>query len=296
MPRVSVIVTTHERFHLLPRALASIGDQGYTDFEVLLVNDGGTFPADFDLSRYTYPLTVYHKARGGPGSARNLGIARASGELIAYLDDDDEWSPQHLSVLVNVIDGDAAVAYSCARVVERGETLRMWGNSVFSKFVADGFYTIFPPSAMMHRHALVTEAGLFDEHQLLVGPEDCEFILRLSDHCKPVPSLRETVTMHREESFTRNPRHEWVDALGYVMKKNGYYDTRSNWLMYYRAFVAAVAESRVVEKALWEELLLNSLPAGCSLHGVSILGRHALRPDSIKHFCRAILAGRVAVA
>jgi hypothetical protein len=186
----------------------------------------------------------------------------------------------------------ATMAYGVADVVDASEHLRRWGDCPFNKFIADGFYTIFPPSTCMHRRELIDRCGAFDESPLLIGPEDCEFIVRVSDISLPVPSRRRTVVMHRDDSMTRLPRRQWADALDYVIKKNGYGRGRDNWLMFYRAYVAAVAEGRLDKEQEWGWKLDKFLPHGTERAGVSLSGAVTLDPDGIKAFCRLVLGGR----
>lgn len=98
MPRVSVVVPSHNRARLLRRTLQSILAQRFTDLEVILVDDGSTddTPA---LTARADPRVVVIRNRepSGVSAARNRGIAAARGEWIAFCDDDDLWSPDKLS-------------------------------------------------------------------------------------------------------------------------------------------------------------------------------------------------------
>lgn len=289
MPEVSVIVPTLNRPALLSRALASVHTQTFADHGVWVVNDGGETP---DVPGIETPnVRVIHKAHGGPASARNAGLNASDCRFVAYLDDDDEWRPDHLESLVRLLGEGATIAYGVADVLNAGEHVRWWGDCPFDKFIADGFYTIFPPSTCMHRRELIGRCGAFDESPLLIGPEDCEFIVRASDISVPVPSRHRTVVMHRDDSMTRLPRRQWADALDYVIRKNGYRRGRTNWLMFYRAYVAAVAEGRLDKAEEWGWELDKLLPRGTKRVGVSLSGEVTLEPDGIKAFCRLVLGG-----
>jgi glycosyltransferase involved in cell wall biosynthesis len=101
IPLVSVIIPTHDRPHLLARALESVAAQTHPAVEVLVVDDGSTprVPTDLTAGRHTVRVLRHETARG-PGAARNTGIGAATGELIAFLDDDDRWPPERLAVAV----------------------------------------------------------------------------------------------------------------------------------------------------------------------------------------------------
>ncbi len=283
MPLVSVIIPTFNRTALLPRALTSVATQTLRDFDVWVINDGGEEPTLPPSAR------IISKPNGGPGSARNAGIAASDSRYVAYLDDDDEWRPDHLESLVGLLNDGHEMVYATADVVVSGSHVRFWGDCRFDKFVAEGFYTIFPPSTCLHKRDLLGRCGDFDESPLLVGPEDCEFLVRASDFAVPVPSRRRTVVMHRDDSMTRGPRPKWVDTLDYVIEKNGYGVTRRNWLMFYRAYLAAVREERPDKVSAWGEEVDRSLPAGSTRVGTVIVGDVRLGPEDIKQFCRRAL-------
>ena len=284
MALISVIIPTRNRNALLQRALASVKSQTVRDLDVWVVNDGGLAPTLCDSIR------VVTKTQGGPGSARNAGIAASDSRFIAYLDDDDEWRPTHLESMLTALDSSHSMAYAAADVMDAGRHVRVWGDCAFVKFIADGFFTIFPPSACMHSRDLLDRCGLFDESPLLIGPEDCEFIIRASDFCAPVPTRERSVVMHRDDSMTRDPRAEWVDTLAYVIAKNGYTERRHNWLMLYRAYTAAVREARPEEVRIWGADLDLALPKGATRRGEEITGDIRITPEGINAFCRERLS------
>ncbi len=115
-PQISVVVRTRDRPALLAEALASLAMSTYRRAEVVLVNDGGatpTVPADFPLP----VVRVDHAESQGRAAAANAGIAAATGDAIAFLDDDDLAEPEHLAILAGLISGAGVrVAYTDAAV------------------------------------------------------------------------------------------------------------------------------------------------------------------------------------
>lgn len=99
-PAVSVIIRTKDRLTFLGEALASLTAQTFTDFEVVVVNDGGQ---DVSEAVAAYPglrLTLVQLTHNqGRAAAANAGVAAARGTLITYLDDDDLYYPPHLETL-----------------------------------------------------------------------------------------------------------------------------------------------------------------------------------------------------
>lgn len=106
VPRVSVVVPTHNRPALLREALASIAAQTCTDWEVVVVDDGSTPPIDAAALEAVVNgrlRLVRHDQPRGVAAARNSGFAAARGELIAQLDDDDRLAPEALSAATQAL-------------------------------------------------------------------------------------------------------------------------------------------------------------------------------------------------
>lgn len=100
---VSVIIPTHNRFASLLAAVASVKRQTHGNVEVIVVNDGSSDPAYYstrpvDVTWLDLPKpTTITCGRPCPGHARNAGLSLASGDVVAFLDDDDLWLPEKLS-------------------------------------------------------------------------------------------------------------------------------------------------------------------------------------------------------
>jgi hypothetical protein len=103
MPLFSVIIPTYNRAALLREALDTVFAQTFTDYEVIVVDDGSTDETTSVVSRYGGRIRFFKQQNQGPGAARNLGIANARGKYIAFLDSDDIWCPWTLQVYQRVI-------------------------------------------------------------------------------------------------------------------------------------------------------------------------------------------------
>ncbi|MGK8488024.1 glycosyltransferase family 2 protein [Nocardia asiatica] len=118
---ISVVIPTLNRPELLRQALQSVRRQTYRDVEVIVVNDGGVSAADV-VEQWKHDLAVELVElphRSGCSRARNVGIERASGEYIAFLDDDDIFLPQHLEYAMEMLRSGAQFSYSGAVVSNR---------------------------------------------------------------------------------------------------------------------------------------------------------------------------------
>ena len=103
--KVSVIIPLYNKAPYLRRALDSIAAQTFADFEVIVVDDGSTDDGATIVEKYPDSrFRLIRQANAGPGAARNAGIAQARGELIAFLDADDEWLPEFLYESVRLLE------------------------------------------------------------------------------------------------------------------------------------------------------------------------------------------------
>src|SRR6266436_6194789 len=104
MPRISVIVPVYNSESTIPRALASVFAQSYSDYEVIVVDDGSTDSTLAVVAGYRDRVHVIGGLNRGPSAARNTGVRASTGEYIAFLDVDDEWTPEKLARCVPLLD------------------------------------------------------------------------------------------------------------------------------------------------------------------------------------------------
>ena len=93
---ITVVVPTQNRPRLLAEALASLGQQTFADWEAIVVDDASTPAVESNLGDPRIRVVGVEPGRGG-AAAKNRGIAEAHGEIIAYLDDYDEYDPAYLA-------------------------------------------------------------------------------------------------------------------------------------------------------------------------------------------------------
>lgn len=122
--RVSVVLATNRGGPYLTEALASVAAQTYPHVELILVDDGAEAPAAIEAIAALFPeVRLTHIKPSGVAVARNVGVSRTSGDVLAFLDDDDRWHPERVERHVDAMlrTPDAVVSYCGMRVVdERG--------------------------------------------------------------------------------------------------------------------------------------------------------------------------------
>lgn len=108
--RFSVIIPTHNRAGFLAETLESVFAQEERDFEIIVVDDGSTDATPEILRRYAGKIEILRQENRGPAAARNLGIDRARGEYVAFLDSDDRWFPWTLALYREAIERNGSPA------------------------------------------------------------------------------------------------------------------------------------------------------------------------------------------
>src|SRR5687768_9695612 len=105
-PLVSVIVPVHQGERYLGEAVESVLAQTYAPIELIVVDDGST-DRSADIARGFGPVVRYvYQVNAGQSAARNHGVRLARGPLLAFLDDDDSWSPGKLALQVAALASD----------------------------------------------------------------------------------------------------------------------------------------------------------------------------------------------
>ena len=172
-PLVSVLMGTYNRRRYLPAALSSILHQDYTNFEIILINDGGEDVSDiiesFNDPRITF---INRKENRGFAASLNEAIPYAKGKYICYLGDDDLYYPNHFSVLVDALENktDCHVAYSdlyktYCRIEPDGRR-EILGKKLEISRDYDRFVMLYYNHALhvslMHRRDLFDKIGIYN--------------------------------------------------------------------------------------------------------------------------------------
>ncbi len=112
MPAVSVVMPAYNVAPYIGEAIGSVLAQSFTDFELLVVDDGSTDDSRAiaeEYARQDRRIRVLRKPNGGISSARNLGLQAASGAFIAILDSDDVWLPDFLRTQVAILEAQLGI-------------------------------------------------------------------------------------------------------------------------------------------------------------------------------------------
>lgn len=194
MPAVSIIIPTYNRTDYLYLTLESIVQQTYQDFEVIVVDDG-TPNTDNEIICSKFDKVRYYKIKntGGPATPRNVGIRKASGKYLAFVDDDDIWLPHKLDMQVKILDAnsDFGLVHSCCEVIDehgilknkiigRPGSMNVKHGDVRMRMI--GNWTIMMPTPLI-RKEVVDQVGFFNE-RMTPATEDVEYWSRCSFETK----------------------------------------------------------------------------------------------------------------
>jgi glycosyltransferase involved in cell wall biosynthesis len=102
-PLISVVIPTFNYGRFIEEAVESVLAQTYTNFEIIVVDDGSVDDTRERLERFGGSIQYIHQTNQGMSAARNVGIERARGDLIAFLDSDDVWHPRKLEIQVPIL-------------------------------------------------------------------------------------------------------------------------------------------------------------------------------------------------
>ena len=187
---VSVVIPTHNRADLLPRAIKSVQAQTVADLEILVVSDGSTDNTKEIVEALAKTdsrirLIENFPAQGG-NVARNTGIEAAKGEYVAFLDDDDEWMPEKLEKQLQIMQQDPSVGlvYTGVRIIYVNENVTYNSKArdqgdLSQRILLDN--CIGTTSTVMVKRDLTIDVGMFDI--ALKALQDYDLWIRVCQKC-----------------------------------------------------------------------------------------------------------------
>lgn len=229
MPKFSVIIPTFNREKFVTLALDSVLSQSFSDYEIIVIDDGSTDNTRTALDPYRKRIRYIYQKNSGVSGARNAGIREAKGEWIAFLDSDDEWAPNYLATqMEHAREFPCAIAHLTNAVTlfpggrrsehfEEIQLLKRLGRQscvMFEKpfsLILDHSHW-FLQSSIMLRDVLL-QTGLFDP--LLSIAEDLDVIARMA--------LRGPFTLSRTVLVRIWRRDEPIEHLASQRVKKGLY-------------------------------------------------------------------------
>ena len=257
---VSVIIPTFNRRAMVCEAVASVCAQHGGDFEIVVVDDGSTDgTADALSNEFDSRCRVLRSENRGVSAARNLGVARSTGELLSFLDSDDLWLPEKLAAQIAFFQTHPTAQICQTEEIWVRNGVRVNPCKHHRKPSGDIFESslrlcLVSPSAVMLRRELFERAGGFDEG--LPACEDYDLWLRIA--CvAPV----------------------WLIERALVIKRGGHSDQLSRQFWGMDRFRVAALTRLLAAGSLrsdQRDAVLRVLAEKCAIlaHGAARRGRH----------------------
>lgn len=189
-PYFSIIIPLYNKESLVENTLKSIFNQTFTDYEIIVVNDGSTDKSEaIILKSNDNRIRFYSQNNQGVSAARNVGIKESKGDFIAFLDADDYWYPNHLEIMERLIEDCPHAGLYASRYISKVSEKKFITNSFlnidenFSGIVPDFFYSslvsrIALTSAVIIPKAVFDKTGFFNTS--ITSGQDLDLWIRIA--------------------------------------------------------------------------------------------------------------------
>ena len=185
--KISIIVPVYNVENYLERCVESILKQTYTNFELLLINDGSTDQSGElcdQLVSKNGNIKVFHLKNAGVSNARNVGIQNSTGEWITFVDGDDFITNDYLETLISAVDGDDSIGFSIGRLhhIKNGQITELpvfsekaekWSTEQTMRELLTTSKTSFFPVAKIFRREIISDFTFNTDYHLA---EDALFL------------------------------------------------------------------------------------------------------------------------
>jgi glycosyltransferase involved in cell wall biosynthesis len=242
--KVSVIVPCFNQASYLDQALQSVLEQSYQDWECIIVNDGSTDTTQERSELWTEKdkrFSYYSKPNGGLPSARNYGIARATGVYMLPLDADDYLSPHYVAECVNALK-QQGVKLVYGQVERFGEQTGIWHLKPYT--YTDLMVSNMIPCCAMYRKTTWEQVGGYDE-TLVYGLEDWEFwvhVLNANDTVLQLKDIRFYYRIRNNSMINAMSKAQEMEIKRYVFNKHG--------SKYFEPFTNLSEENKILKRNL----------------------------------------------
>lgn len=185
---ISVIIPTYNRKEALIKAVDSVLSQTYTNFELIIIDDGSTDDTSLmfkDNDNENGKIKYIYQENGGVSKARNTGIKFAKGEFISFLDSDDEWLPKKLEKQIDFLkkNKNIKICHTNEIWIKNGVRInqhnkhKKYGGWIYQKSL---YLCLISPSAVIIHKSVFEDVGMFNEE--FKAGEDYDLWLRITPY------------------------------------------------------------------------------------------------------------------
>lgn len=224
-PLVSVVIPTYNRGRVIGRAIESVLQQTFSDFELIIVDDGSTdnsceIVGLYDDSRIRL---IRNTQNQGANFCRNIGIKESKGKYIAFQDSDDEWTTDKLEVHIRYMqENNLKASFGPYRVLETSQVV----PNNFQQYVNnDGLvretlkrYNIVGTPTLVIEKCIVNDVGMFDEQ--LPRMQDYDYAIRIAKKYDIGCCPHILLNVHTDEYRITSDRNKLDEAIGIIIRKH----------------------------------------------------------------------------
>lgn len=216
-PTVTVVIPSYNNARYIGQTLDSIKAQTFTDYEVIVVNDGSADREELERVLAAHPLLIRYISQENKGvsAARNAAIRIARGEFYAQLDADDQWTPDYLEVQLGILraNEDVVLVYPNARIIGDDVPIELEfmsvspseGEVTFESLVRQRCTVLTCVTARM---SAIRDAGMFDES--LRSCEDFDLWLRIAKGGGKIAYHRRILALYRRHQGSLSSDRVWM--------------------------------------------------------------------------------------
>lgn len=230
---VSIIMPVYNRAHCIGRSIDSVLCQGYENFELVIVDDGSEDEIELLVAKYSDTRLKFHRLSQnlGVSAARNVGLTKCKGDLICFLDSDDELLPDYLEVMANSYDPNHTQILCCLAEDSNFEWLPDMSQLTYYEASSDKFGfllrgNIFPLPCLLFSSNMKTEL-MFDE--TYEAYEDYALILQLHIREYEVRPVLQLLVKVNDSPGSLNKNYDRIiSTLDLLRKQYGTFIDQSN--------------------------------------------------------------------
>ena len=275
IPLISIVITNYNYSNYIGDAIESAINQDFPNKEIIVVDDGSTDDSISVIDRYSNDINIVKQSNGGVSSARNTGVANSQGDFIAFLDADDFWMSNKISLQYqSLIDSKSDLSYCRMQLTQPDGSFTFTSENrqgdfreFYSNFPGQ---TPFPPSSVLLTRKLVSRVGEWDI-ELVNSAEDFDYFRRCSLSSEFV-HVDNALVVHREhgKSLTSGAVERFffynIRAMLKMYKDSGmqisFFVRRLGILRFYTSLAKTYFKNSDLPKGI-VVLILAALPVTC---------------------------------
>lgn len=225
-PKISIITPVYNSEKYLSLSINSILSQGYTNYELLLIDDGSQDNSSSICDKYAASdprIKVWHIKNGGPSRARNLGIEKAKGEYITFVDSDDTIDKDTLSLIIKemVENNLDLLQYSWDRIDKNNNIINSRTNKKTTTKVlsSEEYIKSYNYAWSIGGNAIKTE--VINKSNIRFNPEvkiseDTIFISEIICSSKRIKRIEDTLYHYRDNNASLSYNYTYTDLINSI--------------------------------------------------------------------------------